>query len=106
MSISWRIIWFIWGVAVVAIVGCGLSIAFDGKPMETQYGPPYGGGPYRPDPRDWGPDERARRMPPPRGGYPIIRDPCIAYGDCAGRRPPMPPFPGPPGRYDLYGDEQ
>jgi len=77
--------------------------AFNGKPTEAQYGPPYGGGPYRPDPRDWGPEERERRLPPPRGGYPIVRDPCIAYGQCGPRRPRMPPFPN---RYDLYEDEQ
>jgi len=99
MSIRWRIIWFLWGVAVVAIVGCGLSVAFDGKPMETQYGPPI----RYPDPRDWGPDERARRMPPPRRGYDL--PPCIVSGECSGPRPRMPPFPGPPGRYDLYEGE-
>lgn len=77
--------------------------AFDGTPTEAQYGPPI----RYPDPRDWGPDERARRMPPPRGGYdlpPHVRD-CIAYGRCAGSRPRMPPFPGPPDRYDLYEGE-
>jgi len=75
--------------------------AFDGTPTPTQFGP-YGGGPYRPDPRDWGPEERSRRLPPPRRGWDI--PPCIRYGDCGPRRPQMPPFPD---RYDLYeGEEQ
>ena len=73
--------------------------AFNGTPTDVQYGPPI----RYPDPRDWGPDERERRLPSPRGGYPIARDPCIAYGQCNPRRPRMPPFPD---RYDLYEDEQ
>lgn len=92
-----------------AVIALGLALvtqapvhAFDGTPTLTQYGPPYGGGPYRPDPREWGPEERSRRFPPPRSGYPIVRDPCIAYGDCSGRRPQMPPFPD---RYDLFDGE-
>ena len=60
-------------------------------PAIAQYGPPI----RYPDPRDWGPDERARRIPPPRGGYPIVRDPCIQFGDCAGP-PRIPPFGYPP----------
>lgn len=87
----------------LAIALAGQASPFSGKPVEAQYGPPYGGGPYRPDPRDLGPDERDRRLPPPRGGYPIVRDPCIAHGQCNPRRPRMPPFPD---RYDLYEDEQ
>lgn len=74
--------------------------AFNGTYTEAQYGPPI----RYPDPRDWGPGERARRLPPPRGGYPIEQDPCIAYGRCAGR-PQMPPFRY-PDRYDLYEDER
>ena len=72
--------------------------AFNGT-LTVQYGPPI----RYPNPRDWGPDEHDRRLPPPRGGYPIVRDPCIAYGQCGPRRPRMPPFPD---RYDLYEDEQ
>lgn len=94
------VLWSI--VVIVAVVGALAPIlAFNGTPTEAQYGPPI----RYPDPRDWGPDERARRMPPPRGGYPIVRDPCIASGDCGPRRPRMPPFPGPPDRYDLYEGE-
>ena len=59
------------------------------NPALAQPYPPYGGGPYRPNPRDWGPDERARRIPPPRGGYDI--PPCIRTGECSGP-PRMPPF--------------
>ncbi len=77
----------------------GEADAFNGTPTLAQYGPPI----RYPDPRDWGPEERERRLPPPRGGYPIVRDPCIAYGQCSPRRPRMPPFPD---RYDLYEDEQ
>src|SRR5882724_5439894 len=77
----------------------GQASPFNGKPVEAQYGPPI----RYPDPRDWGPEERERRLPPPRSGYPIVRDPCIAYGQCGSRRPRMPPFPD---RYDLYEDEQ
>jgi len=72
-------------------------------PASAQGYPPYGGGPMRPDPRDWGPDERERRLPPPRGGYPILNDPCIAYGRCAKPRPRLPPFVLPP-RYEDEGD--
>jgi len=72
----------------------------------AQYYPPYGGGPYRPDPREWGPEERERRMPPwpyrnPRN------NPCIAYGECWGPQgppPPMPPFTVPRDRYEEYDD--
>ncbi len=83
----------------LAIALAGQASPFSGTTTDVQYGPPI----RYPDPRDWGPEERARRMPPPRGGYPIVRDPCIAYGQCAPRRPRMPPFPD---RYDLYEDEQ
>jgi hypothetical protein len=72
-------------------------------PVQAQGYPPYGGGPFRPDPNDWGPDERARRIPPPRGGYPILEDRCIAYGVCAKPRPRIPPFVLPP-RYEDEGE--
>ena len=73
------------------------AYAFNGTLTPAQYGPPI----RYPDPRDWGPDERSRRIPPPPRGYDI--PPCIAYGQCSSRRPRMPPFPD---RYDLYEDEQ
>ena len=65
-------------------------------PAKAQYYPPYGNGP---DPREWGPDEQRRYMPPwPRRGPQVI--PCIFEGDCRGPRYhrgegpyPLPPFP-------------
>ena len=69
------------------------------SPAFAQYGPPI----RYPDPRDWGPDERARRIPPPRGGYPILEDRCIAYGVCAKPRPRLPPFILPP-RFEDEGE--
>ena len=85
-------------VALALALATHRAPAFDGTPTPTQYGPPI----RYPDPRDWGQEERSRRLPPPRRGYDI--PPCIRYGDCGPRRPQMPPFPD---RYDLYkGEEQ
>lgn len=85
-------------LALAAALATTPTSAFNGTYTPTQYGPPI----RYPDPRDWGPEERERRMPAPRSGYPIVRDPCIAYGDCR-RSPRMPPFPE---RYDLYEGEE
>ena len=82
-------------LALAAALATAPTNAFNGTP--AQYGPPI----RYPDPRDWGPEERERRLPPPRRGYDI--PPCIRYGQCGPRGPRMPPFPE---RYDLYEDEQ
>jgi hypothetical protein len=61
---------------------------------QVQYWP-YGNGPDR---REWGPEERERRIPPWPYRNPYD-NPCIRYGRCGpsyDRPPPMPPFPRDP----------
>jgi len=74
-------------------------------PAKAQPYPPYGPGP---DPREWGPEEQERYMPPwPRRGPQV--DPCIYRGDCrqpryrSGEGPyPMPPNRRGPNRWEDY----
>lgn len=64
------------------------------------------GWPSYPDPREWGPEEQERRLPPPRPRGPQVV-PCIYYGDC---RAPRQQFNRPrfqyPRYYDLYEGEE
>lgn len=63
----------------------------------------YGGPPmWSRDQRDWGPNERERRLPPPRHYGPQM-EPCIYNGDCRGPRyrVPRPRYP----ERDGPGDE-
>ena len=66
--------------------------------------PPW---PLRPDPREWGPEEQQRRMPPwpPHRSWGPQGPPCILYGDCRGpkyeERYQAPPYRYPrPDRYE------
>jgi hypothetical protein len=58
-----------------------------------------------PDPREWGPEEQERRLPPPRPRGPQVV-PCIYYGDCkAPRQQYQRPRFQYPRYYDLYEGE-
>ena len=85
------------------------ALALLAAPAHAQPRPPYGGPPmWNQDPRDWGVEERQRRLPPRREYGPPMPG-CIQFGTCR-RSPPaeygMPPFPGRPDRYDLYEEDE
>jgi hypothetical protein len=76
-------------VAALLLASCPAYAQYGGPPMwDRNY-------------RDWGWQERERRLPEPRRYGPQM-EPCIYYGDCRGPRPVyrMPPFRYPPPRYE------
>lgn len=77
------------------LIVVGLFYLFGTIPAAAQYGgPPM----WDRNPERWGPQERERRLPPPRPYGPQM-GPCIYHGDCRGPRnrefnDPR-PYPGP-----------
>jgi len=92
-------------IAVIAAAALTVAVGDIGVSlMLAQYDPPpYGGPPmWDRDYRDWGVEERQRRLPPPREYGPPMPG-CIQFGNCRRSPPPeygLPPFRYPPPRFD------